>query len=658
MSGAQEAPVSEEIIWTPSAEYVAESNIGRFMEKHGIASFEELRTRSMDIEWFWEACLEDIGVDWYRPYDTLLDTSKGFEWARWFAGGKVNIVHNCIDRHVKAGLGDRIAIRFEADDKEVRTLTYAQLDAEVCRLANAMRAAGVGKGDFCGIYMPMVPEVAVAFFACLKIGAVAIPVFSAFGAPALAARLGDAKAKLLFTADGGYRRAKVNPIKESADRAVAECPSVEKVVVLRRTAADVPWTEGRDVYWHDFVEGQAETCPTEEMQAEDTALVIYTSGTTGRPKGTVHTHAGAMVQMAKELYYAFDLRPETDVFFWVTDIGWMMGPWQMIGVQFFGGTHMLFEGTPNHPNEDRLWETVARHGVTILGISPTAIRLLMTYDESQLDRHDMSAVRLLGSTGEPWDPASYRWYFEKVGAGRAPIMNISGGTEIVGCLLSPYPATPLKPCSLAGPALGMDVDIFDEDGNSLIRGEGATGIGHLVCKQPGPSMTKGFLNDPQRYLDTYFSRFPGVWFHGDWVERDEDGFWFIRGRSDDTMKVAGKRIGPAEIEAALIKHDAVTEAAAIGVPDDVKGQVVVCFAVLRPGREPSEELRKELSDQVATLISKALRPKIVHFVDALPKTRSAKIVRGVIKRKYLGEDVGDVASVENPAAIDGIAHPK
>jgi acetyl-CoA synthetase len=319
---------------------------------------------------------------------------------------------------------------------------------------------------------------------------------------------------------------------------------------------------------------------------------------------------------------------------------------------------MIYEGTPNWPDPDRLWDVVERNGVTALGISPTAIRLLMTYGREQVAKHDLSKLRILGSTGEPWDPESYKWFFEQVGGGRCPIMNISGGTEIVGCLLSPYPVVPLKPCSLAGPALGMDVDIFDEDGNSLLVGEGATGIGHLVCKQPAPSMTKGFLNDPDRYISTYFSRFKSIWFHGDWVERDADGFWFIRGRSDDTIKVAGKRTGPAEIEAAVIEHPAATEAAAVGVPHDVKGETVVVFVVLAPGNEQTEALRQELSDQVVKSMGKTLRPQAVLFVDALPKTRSAKIVRGVIKRKYLGEDVGDVASVENPDAIDAIAHAR
>lgn len=651
-------PDAPDVIWKPDEQTLENSNIARFMKKHGIGSYDELLKRSMDVQWFWEACLKDIGFAWYEPYETLLDTSKGFEWARWFVGGKTNIVHNCLDRHIQGGLGSRVALMWEGDDGSTRSFTYEELNAAVCRLAAALRDAGVGKGDFAGIYMPMVPEIVVAFFATLKIGAVAIPVFSGFGAPALAARLEDAGAKVLFTADGGFRRGKVVPIKKAADEAVARVPSIEKVVVLEHTGQDVPMKQGRDVRWSEFVQGKPTDVETERMDAEDTAIVIYTSGTTGKPKGTVHTHAGATAQMAKELYYAFDLKPETDVFFWVTDIGWMMGPWEMMGVQFHGGTYMVYEGTPNWPEPDRLWEVLEKHGVTILGISPTAIRLLMTYGREMVKKHDLSRLRLLGSTGEPWDPDSYRWYFDHVGGGRCPIMNISGGTEIVGCLLSPYPVVPLKPCSLAGPALGMDVDIYDEKGNSLLDHDGATGIGHLVCKQPAPSMTKGFLNDPDRYIATYFSHFPGIWFHGDWVERDADGFWFIRGRSDDTIKVAGKRTGPAEIEAALLEHLAVSEAAAVGVPDDVKGEAVVSFVVLTPGVEQTEDLRMELSDQVVKVMGKTLRPRKVHFVDALPKTRSAKIVRGVIKRRYLGEDVGDVASVENPDAIDAIAHAR
>jgi len=630
-------------IWSPPPETVAAANITRFMRAHGIATREELHRRSVaDVSWFWDAALKDLGIEWYAPYRQVLDRSKGIEWASWFLGGKINIVHNCIDRHV----GPKTALIWEGDDGATRTLTYTELDAMIGRLANWMRTQGIKPGDAVGIYMPMVPEIVAAFFACLKVGAVVVPVFSAFAAPALAVRLADAEAKVLFTADGVSRRGKKAPLKPEADAAVAQVPSIKHVVVFERLGIDVPMTPGRDVRWNDIAAGEA---PTERLEAEAPSMILYTSGTTGKPKGTVHTHAGALAQMAKELGYAFDVK-RNDVFFWVTDIGWMMGPWELIGVLAYGATVVLFEGAPNYPNPDRLWEIVERHRVTHLGISPTAIRLLKTTGPEWAAKRDLSSLRILGSTGEPWDPDSYMWYFEHVGKRRCPVINISGGTEIVGCLLSPLPIMPLKPCSLGGPGLGMDVDVFDDDGKS-IRG----GIGHLVCKQPAPSMTKGFLKDPQRYLETYFSKWPGVWYHGDWAKVDEDGHWFLYGRSDDTIKVAGKRTGPAEVEAALIEHPAVAEAAAIGVPHEIKGEAVVCFVVLKPGREPSEPLRAELSDQVVKHLGKTLKPEALKFVKLLPKTRSAKIVRGAIRKKYLGQPVGDVASVENPDALEEIA---
>lgn len=640
----------KDIVWEPSTEIVERANVTRFMRKHGIASYEELVRRSNeDTSWFWDAAMKDLGVEWFTPYHTVQDRSAGFPWTKWFLGGRTNLVHNCIDRHIRDGRGARRAVIGESDDGGWRAWTYAELDAVVSRCANALRELGVGKGDTVGIYMPMVPEVAAAMFACFKIGAVAIPVFSAFAAPALATRLDDAKAKVLFTADGGFRRGKIAAIKPEADLALAQAPSVRHTIVLRRAGNEVAMTPGRDHWWHEIVEKQSPTARTEVLEAEDRALIIYTSGTTGRPKGTVHTHAGCLAQMTKELGYAFDVKPD-DVFFWVTDIGWMMGPWEMIGVSFFGACFVVFEGAPNWPNPDRLWNMVERHRVTTLGISPTAIRLLATAGDDWTRMHDLSSLRLLGSTGEPWDPESYMWFFDRIGKRRCPIINISGGTEIVGCLLSPIPITPLKPCTLRGPGLGADVDVFDDDGRP-IRG----GIGHLVCKQPMPSMTKGFLNDPQRYLDTYFSRWKDVWYHGDWAKVDEDGFWFLYGRSDDTIKVAGKRIGPAEIEGALIEHHAVAEAAAIGVPHDIKGESVVCFVVLKPGHAPGEALREELREQIVKHLGKTLRPDVLKFVKMLPKTRSAKILRGAIKKRYLGQEVGDVSSVENPDALEEIA---
>jgi len=642
------------IIWEPYGDYLENSNVRLFMNKHGIKDYDDLIKRSIsDIRWFWNAMMDDCRVEWYRKYDQILDMgkSKSFEWARWFVGGKINIVHNTLDRHAMDPLvKNRLAFIWEGEDGSVQKWTYLDLYIEVNRCANALRSLGVGKGDTVGLYMPMVPELLVVFFACLKIGAPMIPVFSGFGATALAVRLEDAGAKVLFTTDGSFRRGRRVEMKPACDEAARMVPSLKHIVVSRRLGdVDIPWTEGRDIWWHDLVPGQSKECKTEIMNAEDICFILFSSGTTGRPKGTMHTHGGALAQIAKEVGYSLDVKP-SDRFFWVTDIGWMMGPWQIIGVQHHGGCHFIYEGAPNHPDADRLWDMVERHQITTLGISPTLIRLLMRSGGKWVEKHDLSSLRILASTGEPWDTESYMWFFENVGKKKLPIMNISGGTEMVGCLLQPYPVASLKPCTLRGPGLAMDIDVFDDNGKP-IRG----GIGHLVCKQPCPSFTKSFLKDDARYIETYFSRWPEVWYHGDWALVDEDGFWFLHGRSDDTIKVAGKRTGPAEIEAALIEHPVVSEAAAVGVPHKLKGEGVICFVVLHTGEEPSEKLRDELKEQVVKSLGKTLRPDDLKFVNVLPKTRSGKIVRGVIKKIYLGEDPGDIASIENPEALDEIA---
>ncbi len=656
MSDTPEA--ADRIIWEPYGDYLEKSNVRRFMDAHGIATYDELIKRSTDdVAWFWAAALDDLGVLWDKPYDTVLDESEGFPWARWFVGGKLNIVRNCIDRHVAAGRADHAAVEWVSEGGERRSVSYAELDRQVCRVANAMRASGVAAGDCIGLYMPMVPELVAVFYAALKIGAVIIPVFSGFGAQALATRLEDGACRLLFTADGSVRRGKPLAIKPEADRALESAPGVEKVVVVDRLGADaraaagldIVMKPGRDVWWDDFVAGQADTCPTVSLDSEARSLVIFTSGTTGRPKGTVHTHVGCLAQMAKELGYAFDVKPD-DVFFWVTDIGWMMGPWELIGVHFFGATVVLFEGAPNWPHAGRVWEVCADLKTTHLGISPTLIRLLMRESLDHVNRFDLSSLKYLGSTGEAWDPDSYTWFFEHVGGGRIPIINISGGTEIVGCFLLPLPITALKPTTLRGPSPGMAIDCVDDDGDP-VREQ----LGYLVCRRPAPSMTKGFLNDPDRYIATYFSRFgEDLWYHGDWAYVDADGFWYLRGRADDTIKVSGRRTGPAEIEAALLDHPLVSEVAAIGVPHEIKGEGVVCFAVLQRGVGESEDLRAALVQQVVDVMGKTMRPEKVRFVDALPKTRSAKIVRGVIRRAYLGEDPGDLSSVEDPSTLIGI----
>jgi len=639
----------EKIVWKPTNDYVKNSNITRFMKRYNIKDYKELIQKSTeDIEWFWDAVMKDLNIEWFQPYEKVLDDSDGIQWTKWFIGGKINIVHNCLDRHANSDKKDNTAITWENEKGDVRKLTYKDLYKEVNIFANALKRLGVNKGDRIGIYMPMLPEIVIGFLAVMKIGAIIIPIFSGFGGGALASRLDIAEAKILLTADGSVRRGKTVEIKKEADKALDTVSSLEHVVVYKRLGIDIPWKEGRDIWWQDLISNQSDKCETMQMDSEDYAMIIFSSGTTGRPKGTVHTHGGALAQISKELGYYFDVK-ENDVFFWLTDIGWMMGPWMIIGVQNFGGNIVVFEGAPNYPNPDRLWELIEKHKITTFGISPTAIRLLMTYGDEWVEKHNLNSLRLLGSTGEPWDPDSWNWFFKKIGNEKIPIINISGGTEIVGCFLSPLPITSLKPCTLRGPGLGMDIDVFDDNGKP-IRGE----MGHLVAKKPAPSMTRGFWNEPDRYIQTYWSKWPNIWYHGDWAFIDEDGFWSLHGRSDDTIKIAGRRTGPAEIEAALIEHPAVSEAATIGVPDKIKGEDIVCFVILNPDYEPDEFLRNDLKAQVVKIMGKTLKPRDIRFVKDLPKTRSAKIIRRIIKSIYIGKEVIDTSSVENQKAIEEI----
>lgn len=648
---------SSEFIWLPTGRYLS-CRVSDYMQQYSIGDWQELILRSThDIEWFWQTALEYVGVNWTKPYKKLLDGSEGMPWAKWFIDGEINIASNCLDWHMNSGqkLGartsvgrDHLALIWEGEDASYRKLTYGELNDLAGRIASLLIKLDVLPGDAVGIYMPMVPEVMAVMFACFKIGAVAVPIFSGFGPQALATRLADAEAKVLFTADAGLRRGKLIHIKHDADEAAQTLPHLTHTVVLKHQNIDVTWHDGRDLWFHEVVPAESIAATKLDLEAEHPCLYLYTSGTTGKPKATVHTHAGALAQISKELGFNFDVR-SSDVFFWVTDIGWMMGPWEMIGVTFWGGTIVIFEGAPNYPTPDRLWQIVEKHGVNTLGISPTAIRALKASGTEWVDKHNLSSLRLLGSTGEPWDYESYMWYFNNVGGGRCPVINISGGTEIIGCLLMPLPVMPLKPCSLGVPSLGMDIDVFDEQGKSI-----ENTIGHLVCKKPAPSMTKGFLKDTQRYLDTYFKKFPNVWYHGDWAKVDNDGAWFLFGRSDDTIKVAGKRVGPGEVESVLTKHPIVAEAAVIGIPHEIKGEALVCFVVLMPNVEPSIELEAQLLDLIAEDLGSILRPEKIHCIKALPKTRSGKIVRATIRRQYLGEHPGDLSSIDNPDALKHI----
>lgn len=645
-----------DVIWRPTGEYL-NCRVMDYMKSVGVNDWKELIKRSTDdVEWFWTTALDYMGMRWQKPYTQLLDQSRGFEWAKWFNGGQLNIIDNCLDYHLskdgpefphRKRVGkDHPAIIWEGEEAQPRTLTYGELNEMTCKVASALTKLGIKTGDAVGIYMPMVPEVVAVLFGCLKIGAVAVPVFSGYGATALQSRMEDSEAKVIFTAFSGKRRGKDIDIKSDVDEAAKNLPELEHVVVLERLVEMGKWDSKRDLRWSEVVDKADTKVPTAVLEAEHPSMYLYTSGTTGKPKGTVHTHAGALASISRELGFAFDVKP-SDVFFWFTDIGWMMGPWEMIGVAFWGGTLVIYEGAPNWPAPDRVWQVIEKWNVNTLGISPTAVRVLKAAGDEWVDRYPMESIRLMGSTGELWDHDSYMWFFEKVGKKRAPIINISGGTEIVGCLLQPFPCMPLKACTLGGPGLGMAVDVVDDRGNSV-----SNEIGYLVCKKPSPSMTKGFLKDPQRYLDTYFSKFPSIWYHGDWAKIDEDGFWFLFGRSDDTIKVAGKRVGPGEVESVLVQHADVAEAATIGVPHEVKGEGLVCFAILRQGVQPSEDLSKSLIKLCGERLGSVLKPEAIHFVDALPKTRSGKIVRSTIRRVYLGEPAGDLSSVENPDAID------
>ena len=639
-----------EVAWRPSPEYAENANVSRFMRKHGIGSIEEFRRRSIEeSEWFWDAVVDDMGIEFTTPYERVLDSSGGIAWSKWFVGGRVNLTHNCVDRHALGDRGERPAIVSESEDGDVRTFTYAELKREVDAIAAGLRALGIEKGDPVAVFMPMVAEAVIAAYAIAKLGALYMPIFSGFAPSAVAARLQDARAKAIFTADGGLRRGSQALMKPAADEAVAEAPSVEHVIVYERLGADVPMTAGRDLTWEELRKRGLAAAPDglacEDTESEDVLMIAYTSGTTGRPKGAVHVHGGFLVKMASEAFYQADLHPD-ETLYWVTDMGWIMGPWEMIGAGCIGATVVLYEGAPDWPEPDRVWASVEQHRVNVLGVSPTLIRALKTAGDEHPAKHDLSSLRVFGSTGEPWNPEPYRWLSDVVGGGRLPIINISGGTEVGACFISPYPVEEIKVCSLGGASHGMDIDVFDPDGNP-VRGQ----VGELVCKRPWPGMTRGIWNDPDRYIETYWSMYPDVWRHGDWALID-DGDWYLLGRSDDTINVAGKRLGPAEVESVLVSHPLVAESAVVGVPHETKGEAIWCFCVLANGT--ADGVAEELSELVATELGRPFKPSRVVFVDALPKTRSAKILRRAVRAVAIGEDPGDMSSAENPQALDQI----
>lgn len=640
-----------DIVWRPSQEYIERSHLKAFMDAHGIGSFDELMQRSTeDVAWFTEAVLRYLDIRFQTPYTQVVDLSAGIQFPKWCVGGRLNIVSNCIDKWAAdPHAQNRAAVIWEGEEGDVRQLTYAELLIEVSKCTNALRSLGIGKGDVVGLFMPMTVEIVVAFFAIARVGGIILPLFSGYGDKAIATRLLDADAKALFTSDGFFRRGSMVPLKETADRALREASNVRRVIVARRTGADVPMQPGRDTWWDDVVASQPDTCELENTSAEDTLMLIYTSGTTGRPKGAVHTHCGFPVKAAQDMAFGTDVHAG-DIIYWPTDMGWMMGPWLVFGASLLGATCLISDGAPDFPGPDRMWAMVARHRINALGVSPTLIRALLVHGAEPVRSHDLTSIRCFASTGEPWNPDPWLWLFNVVGDGKRPIINYSGGTEISGGILMGNPILPLKPTAFSAPCPGMAADVVDENGNSV-----RNAVGELVIRAPWIGMTRGFWRDKQRYLDTYWSRWENVWVHGDWAAIDDDNQWYILGRSDDTIKVAGKRVGPAEIESILVSHSSIREAAAIGVPHKTKGSAIVCFCVLSPGEKQNDDLQAELLNKVAAELGKPLRPQELRFISDLPKTRNGKVMRRVIRSAFLGEDYGDVSGLANPEAIAEIS---
>ncbi len=641
----QELPVA----WHPDPESIAQLNLSRFMRKHGIASLDDLQRKSVaDIEWFWDAVLKDLGIRFRKPYSSVVEVGDNPAFAEWCVGGRMNIVDSLLDRWVEdERSSDTTAIIWEGEAGQTRSLTYRELNEEVSKCANALRALGAQRGEAIGLYMPMSIEIVVAFLATVKLGCVVLPLFSGYGPEAVATRLADADAKILFAANGFLRRGKPVNMKQVADVAL-DGTNVRTVVVVSHIELDVPLKTGRDVRWEDVVPRASAEAATVDTAADDVLMIIYTSGTTGRPKGAVHTHCGFPVKAAQDMFHAMDVRPG-DVMYWMSDMGWMMGPWLVFGTLAIGATMVVYDGAPDYPSAGRTWESCEKHGVTHLGLSPVLVRALKQHGPEPVHGADLSSLRAVCSTGSPWDPESWLWLFENVLGRSKPILNYSGGTEISGGILCGNFFRPLKPCSFSGPVPGMDVDVVDESGAS-VRGL----VGELIIRQPWIGMTRGFWNDEQRYLDSYWRKLPGVWLHGDFALVDDDTLWYVLGRSDDTIKVAGKRLGPAEVEAVANAVEGVAESAAIGVPDEMKGEALVVYCVPQATPEDAEHIRSTVSDRVADALGKPLRPREVFFTASLPKTRNAKIMRRLIRAVHLREDLGNVTALERESSLDDI----
>ena len=626
--------------YEPPEEFAAQANV------NDPSIYEEA---GRDFESFWAECARDL--HWFEEWDEVLNWDP--PEAQWFVGGKLNIAYNCLDYQVEQGNGDKTAILWEGDEPgDNRTFTYSELTTEVKKFANVLKDLGVKKGDPVSIYLPMIPELPIAMLACARIGAPHSVVFGAFSADSLRDRINDCESKVLVTADSGPRGGKPTPLKHNADEALEDAPSVQSVVVVKRTGDDVNFVEGRDNWWDELMADADDECPAEEMDSEDILYILYSSGSTGKPKGIVHTTGGYLTQVKATTNWIFDLKDD-DIYWCTADIGWVTGHSYIVyGPLSNGATSLVFEGTPSYPESDRWWDIVERHGVTILYTAPTAIRAFMKGGTEPLEKHDLSSLRLLGTVGEPINPRAWEWYHENVGGGRCPIVDTWWQTETGGIMITPLPGiTATKPGSATFPFPGIFAALYDEEGNE-VEGEGR---GNLVIKRPWPGMLRTLYKDPERYRDTYWDKYGDVYFAGDGARRDEDGYYWITGRVDDVMNVSGHRISTAEVESALVAHQAVAESAVIGRQDEDKGQAIVAYVILEAGREGSDELVQELNQQVRKAIGAHARPEEIIFTPDLPKTRSGKIMRRILKGVAEGEeDLGDTTTLADPSVVDDL----
>lgn len=634
-----------DFVWYPDERVKREANWTAFIRATGMPDYPTLtESCSADPEWFWNELIRFVDFRFYRSYEKVCDLSGGLPFPKWCVGGTTNLVLNALDKKT-AEERARLAVIWEGEDGELRSWTYDELDAETCRAAAGLGALGLKKGDVVGIYMPMMPETIAAFLAVAKIGCIVLPLFSGFGHEALATRLQDAGAAAVITVDGSLRRGQVMPLKTVVDRALAGVPTLRHVVVVRRLTGSVPMASGRDVWWHDLTAGRPRAAPTLEVDAEHTLMLIYTSGTTGRPKGIVHTHCGLSIKMAQDTLLDWEFQGRDRVM-WMADIGWMGGPKLLIGSTLVGATLVFAEGAPDYPERGRYWRLIQDHRVSIVGITPTLARSMRRHGVTEVAKYDLTSLRVIVSGAEPCDRETWMWVFEKVGQRRVPIMNSSGGAE-TGSIVATNILYPLKPACFHGTVLGCGADIVDDRGNSAGPGE----VGELVMREASIGRTCSLWKDPERYLQSYWEQIPGVWVHGDWASRDADGCWFLHGRSDDTIKISGKRVGPAELEELLLATHAVSEAAVVGVPDAIKGSAVICVVVPAPGEQAGPELADRLSAAIVDGMGSSFRPQRILFVKDLPRNRTMKVLHRVIRGVLTQEPLGDLSSLANPEAI-------